>query len=372
MPRNVLITGGAGFLGSHLAEELLQHGHGVRVLDALTAQVHGEDTARPVDLDPEVELQVGDVRDPRAVQRALDGIDAIVHFASSVGVGQSMYECAAYTDVNCRGTAVLLEAAMRRGLDKLLVASSMSVYGEGLYTDEDGLPYHRVSRSPLALARGRFEPTTDDGTVLAPAPTPETKYPEPASVYALTKYYQERFCLMLGGAYGIPTVALRFFNAYGPRQSLSNPYTGVLAIFASRYLNGRPPVLYEDGRQRRDFVHVRDMARACRMALTDDGADGEVLNIGSGEPRTVLEAAESMARVLGLQRLQPTILGKCRTGDVRHCYADISKARDLLGWEPRVGFEAGLAELAGWLEGQLAGDHTDLASAELERRGLAI
>jgi dTDP-L-rhamnose 4-epimerase len=352
----VLITGGAGFLGSHAADELLAAGHEVRALDSLVEQVHGG--SRPEYLSREVELVEGDVRDADAVARSLEGCQAVIHFAARVGVGQSMYEVAEYTSVNDFGTAVLLEALASRPVERLVVASSMSVYGEGLY--EGGA---EVSRTREQLERGEWEPGP------APLPTPETKPVALASIYALTKYQQERACLIAGEAYGIPAVPLRFFNVYGPRQALSNPYTGVLAIFASRLLNGKPPLIYEDGLQRRDFVSVQDVARAVRLALETGGADGQVVNVASGASVTVHELAGKLAVVLGVE-IEPETTGDYRVGDIRHCFADISLARELLGYEPQVALEDGMTELAGWLSGQTAVDRVDAAQDELARRGL--
>jgi dTDP-L-rhamnose 4-epimerase len=371
--RRVLITGGAGFIGSHLADLLLAGGDRVRVLDSLSPQVHGEGGERPAYLAPEVELVRGDVRDPLAVRRALaEGgpVDAVVHLAAAVGVGQSMYRIADYTAVNELGTAVLLEALAANPAGRLVVASSMSVYGEGLARAPDGTLVEPGERSADALGRHRWEPEGPGGEPLEPVPTPETKRPALASVYALGKYAQERMCLIWGRAYGVPVTALRFFNVYGTRQALSNPYTGVLAIFASRLLNGNPPMIFEDGRQRRDFVHVRDVARACLAALERDGAAGEAVNVGSGVPRTVEEVARGIAQVLGRPGLRPQVTGRYRIGDIRHCYADTARARDLLGFEAREDFQAGLAEMSGWLAGQVAVDRVDQATDELLRRGL--
>ncbi len=364
-----LITGGAGFIGSHLADELLAHGYEVRALDSLVDQVHGG-AARPDYLDPEVELVAGDVRDAETVRRALRGVSGGVHLAARVGVGQSMYELAGYADANTTGTAVLLEAILDQPVRKLVVASSMSVYGEGSYETVDGVRV-TAERGADEIARGAWDPVDELGRPLRPLPTPETKQPTLASVYALTKFDQERLCLIFGEAYGIPTVALRFFNTYGPRQALSNPYTGVLAIFASRLLNGKPPLVFEDGLQRRDFVAVSDVARACRLALENDGADGRAVNVGTGRGVSVLEIADELAQVLGMD-VETQVTGKFRAGDIRHCFADITLARELLGFEPRVGLEDGLAELAGWLEGQVADDRVDEASAELAARGLTV
>jgi dTDP-L-rhamnose 4-epimerase len=372
MGRLILITGGAGFIGSHLADALLRRGHQVRALDNLSPQVHGAEPRRPGYLSEDVELVVGDVRDTAAVRRALDGVAAVYHLAAMVGVGQSMYEIARYTDVNNVGTAVLLEALIEHPVERLVVASSMSLYGEGLYRAPDGSLRAAVERDLAQLRAADWEVHDADGTTLTPVPTPETKPPSLASVYALSKFDQERMTLMTGRAYGIPAVALRFFNVYGPRQALSNPYTGVLAIFASRLLNGNPPKIFEDGLQRRDFVSVYDIAEACCLALEQPDAVGGVFNIGGGQSYSVREIAERIAAVLGREYLEPEITGKYRVGDIRHCFADISLARRALGYEPRVKLDHGLTELAGWLEGQVAEDRVAEASAELAARGLTV
>jgi len=363
LAESVLITGGAGFIGSHLADELLGAGYHVRALDNLVEQVHGS-AERPDYLNADVELLTGDVRDPAVVRSAIDGVDAVVHLAARVGVGQSMYEPAEYAAVNSVGTAVLLEALLERPVRKLVVASSMSVYGEGAYE-----PAAAVERSPEQLERGEWEPRGPGGEELRPVPTPETKRPSLASVYALTKYDQERMGLLYGAAYDVPAVALRFFNVYGPRQALSNPYTGVLAIFAARLLNDRPPVVYEDGGQRRDFVHVTDVARACRLALERDGADGRAVNVGSGRSASVLEIAHELSRGLG-KEIEPDLPGAYRAGDIRNCFADVALARELLGFDAEVVLEAGLAELTEWLANQQTPDRFDQAAAELAEKGL--
>jgi len=363
VPEHILVTGGAGFIGSHLADELLRSGHRVRLFDSLVEQVHG-DSQRPEYLAADAELIAGDVRNAEVVRGALEGIDSVLHLAARVGVGQSMYRIRDYTQTNALGTAVLLEAATRAELRRLVVASSMSIYGEGAYE-----PAPAQERTREQLERGDWEPRGPNGEQLEPVPTPETKEPSLASIYALTKYDQERMCLLYGTAYDVPAVALRFFNVYGPRQALSNPYTGALAIFASRLLNDRAPVVYEDGDQRRDFVNVADVARACRLALEQGGADGQPVNVGSGRSTSVLEIAEALAALLG-KEIEPDVPGKFRAGDIRHCFADVTRAREALGFEAEVPFEQGLAELAEWLEGQPADDRFDEAAAELDRRGL--
>ena len=371
LPQRVLITGGAGFIGSHLARELLNHGIEVRALDNLTPQVHGDDPDRPGYLEPEVELVVGDVRDPDAVAHALAGCDAVVHLAARVGVGQSMYEIAPYTTANTAGTAVLLQSLIDHPVKKLVVASSMSVYGEGLYRRADGSLVETVSRSRAQLEARRWEPEVD-GNPVEPVPTPESKRPNLSSIYALGKYDQEQMCLLYGAAYDIPTVALRLFNVYGRDQALSNPYTGVLAIFAGRLLNEKAPLIFEDGAQRRDFVSVSDVASAFRLALTRPGADGQVLNIGSGRNVTVAEIATELAATLDRPDIEPVLGGEYRVGDIRHCFGDISLARELIGYSPQIELQDGIVDLVAWLEGQVAEDRVEAAAAELRSRGLTL
>lgn len=371
MSKEILITGGAGFIGSHLADELIAHGYRVRILDAMLPQVHG-DAERPPYLNPSVNLMRGDITDARVVTAACRGVDAVYHFAARVGVGQSMYEIDQYTSTNDRGTAVLLETLINQPVERLVVASSMSVYGEGMYQRQDGTLIEGKDRSLWQLAVGKWEVLGPNGDVLQPVPTPEIKTPSLASVYALGKYVQEQMCHIVGRAYNMPTVALRFFNVYGTRQALSNPYTGVLAIFASRLLNDRPPLIYEDGLQKRDFVNVRDVVQACRLAIETPGVAGETFNIGSGNAYTVRELGERMAAVLGKQDITPQITGKYRAGDIRHCFADITKAQQMLDYQPGVSLEEGLGELVAWLSGQSAVDQVELANYQLAQRGLTV
>lgn len=372
--RRVLVTGGAGFVGSHLVDALLARGDRVRILDNLDPQVHGPDRRKPAWVSDDAEMIVGDMRDADAVRQSLRDIDVVYHLAAAVGVGQSMYQIADYTAVNTLGTGHLLQALVddRGSVEKLVVASSMSIYGEGRYTRPGGGEPAAVLRLPDQLRMDRWDPQDVDGTELVPVPTDEGKPLDPTSIYALTKADQEKMVLMVGAAYGIPSVALRFFNIYGPRQALSNPYTGVAAIFSSRLLNGQPPLIFEDGEQRRDFVSVHDIVQALLLAAQEEAAVGKAFNVGSGRAVTVREVAQTLAGVLGTD-VEAQVTGKFRVGDIRHCFADISRAREVLGYEPRVTFEAGMQELVAWLQQQeRPEDHVETHAAELAARGLTL
>ena len=364
----VLVTGGAGFIGRHVVRALVESGRKARVLDALIPQVHG-DGARPADLHPEAELIRADIRDESAVRAAVAGAGAVIHLAAEVGVGQSMYAVDRYVAVNDHGTAVLMQALIDRPVRRVVVASSMSIYGEGLYHDVEGAPLESVERTPPAPGAG-WDPVDRRGRPLVPVPTPEWKRPNLASVYALTKYVQERLTLTLAPAYGMEGVALRLFNVYGPGQALSNPYTGVLAIFASRIANGARPLVFEDGRQRRDFVHVADVARAFLLALDHPAAAGGVFNIASGRDRSIADIGREIAAAMGRTDIEPEIQHKTRVGDIRHCFADTGLARERLGFEAERDFREGLVELAEWVARQEAEDRVVEARRELEARGL--
>lgn len=365
----ILVTGGAGFIGRRVCQELLGRGYHVRVLDSLIEQVHG-DAGRPADLDPEVELIEADIRNGDAVARAVRGVDGIIHLAAEVGVGQSMYEVERYTSVNDVGTAILFERLIDQPVRRVVTASSMSIYGEGLYRDPDGQFVEDADRGALRDGQKNWEPTDRAGRPLTPVATPEWKKPNLASIYALNKYVQERTTHIMTAPYGMEGVCLRLFNVYGPGQALSNPYTGVLAIFASRLLNGQHPMIFEDGAQRRDFVHVSDVARAFADALEQPQAAGGTFNIGSGLHRSVTEVANALAGAMGRDDLTPDIVGKARTGDIRHCFCDTRLAAERLGFEARQDFGEGLAELAEWVARQTAQDRVAEARAELEARGL--
>lgn len=365
-----LVTGGAGFVGGHLVRELVARGDDVVVLDSLEEQVHGGVTP---ELPAGVELIVGDVGDPAAADRALKGVDRVVHLAAAVGVGQSMYEIARYTERNTMQTATFLErlVAQRPLPTRLVVASSMSIYGEGEYEcPEHGrtAPPPRPEEQLLARQWELHCPTC--GSVLEPVGTRETKPLIPTSIYAITKRDHEELCLVTGAAYGIPAVALRFFNVYGPEQALSNPYTGVAAIFASRLLNGAPPVIFEDGEQSRDFTHVSDIVQGIMLALESEAATGHAINLGTGRPSTVLQIAQALAAGLDVE-VEPIRNGQYRAGDIRHCVADPQRARELLGFEAQTTLEDGMRGLLQWLVDQEAVDRVDDATHELASRGLA-
>jgi len=368
---NILVTGGAGFIGSHLVDALVDAGHRVRILDSLVEQVHGP--TAPPHLNAQAEFIRGDVCDAEAVRAALDGIDVVSHHAAEVGVGQSMYEIVRYVKANDLGTAVLLEEMIKRPLQfkKLIVASSMSIYGEGAYACEKcgtRVFPHLRSDDQLAAHDWEFKCETCSG-VLKAIGTPEEKPLFPTSVYAVSKQDQEQYCLAVGRAYKIPTVAFRYFNVYGTRQALSNPYTGVCAIFSSRLLNDQAPTIFEDGEQSRDFVHVSDIVQANMLALETNKGDYQAMNIGTGRATSVKQIAELLARGLG-KDIQPVIVGKYREGDIRHCVADVAKAKNLLGYQAKVSLEDGLAELLDWLGHQDAEDRVATATAELSQKGL--
>lgn len=372
MPKNVLVTGGAGFIGSHLVDALVEKGHNVRILDNLDPQVHGQDRLLPDYLNAEAEFICGDVRDRDVLEQALERVEVVFHHAAAVGIGQSMYQIRRYIDVNTLGTATLLDvlANGRHRTEKLLIASSMSVYGEGKYSCEEcGVVFPILRSSAQLSAREWAMKCPSCGCTVRSLPTDEGKPLKPTSTYAVSKRDQEELCLCIGRAYGIPTVALRYFNVYGPRQSLSNPYTGVVAIFASRVLNGMPPIIYEDGQQSRDFVHVSDIVQANLLAMESEKANYQVFNVGTGRPVTIVHIAEMLCEMLN-SCVSPQITGQYRAGDIRHCYADVSKIEDVAGSAPKVQFADGIMGLLDWFREQQPTDHFRMAEEELETRGL--
>lgn len=371
----ILVTGGAGFIGSHIVDELVKQGHEVTIFDNLTPQVHRNGDV-PSYLNKDARFVLGDVGDRNKLKELILEHEAIYHEASVVGVGQSMYQIQNYVRDNTYATSVLLDvlANENHDLKKLVVASSMSIYGEGKYECEDcGTVYPKL-RAKEQLKRRDWEVKCPRcGKNVEAVPTDEDKPLNSNSIYAITKKDQEEMCLVVGRAYGIPTVALRYFNVYGPRQALSNPYTGVCAIFSCRIRNGNPPVIFEDGLQSRDFVSVHDVVQANMLALEKSKADYEVFNVGSGKPTSVREIASVLVNLYG-KKLSPVIANKFREGDIRHCYADISKIKKI-GYKPKVKFEEGMKELVEWVNAQPACEATDLfenAHRELESRKLTL
>lgn len=368
--KRVLITGGAGFVGSHIADALLRRGDEVRIFDNLTPQVHHD--GWPGYLAEDVELMHGDMRNLDQVKRAVAGVDVIFHLAAAVGVGQSMYEISHYMESNTQGTANLLQALLATNVkvEKLIVASSMSIYGEGKYLCSECGEVAPPPRSTEQLKAKQWEmicPVCE--RVLKPIATDEFKPLQCTSIYALSKKDQEEMMLLFGRTYGLPVVALRYFNIYGTRQALSNPYTGVAAIFASRLLNQRAPLVFEDARQMRDFVSVHDVVQANLLAMNRSEGDGMAMNIGSGAPITIGEVAQQLTQCLG-GSIPVEITGKYRAGDIRHCFADISMARRVLGYVPRHRFADGIGELVEWLRSQTAVDRAAQMVHELTAYGL--
>ncbi len=368
--KTCLVTGGAGFIGSFLVDELIRRGNTVRIYDNLEPQVHpGGKT--PEYLNPGAEFIQADIRDYESLKKAVQGIDVIFHQAAMVGVGQSQYQVKRYVDVNIGGTANVLDilANERTKVSKIIVAASMSSYGEGQYECEECGVVTPALRSEEQMAGQKWElfcPVCRKN--VKPMPTSEEKKLECHSIYAVTKKNQEEMVLNIGATYGIPAVALRYFNVYGPRQSLSNPYTGVAAIFLSRIKHGQTPVVFEDGLQTRDFISVHDIVQANILAMEDEPLSG-YFNIGTGQPRTIRGISETLAALYG-QDVSPEITGKFRKGDIRHCVADISKAKMLLEYSPHVTFEQGMQELIAWSITAESADKFDEARRELEKRGL--
>ena len=370
----VLVTGGAGFIGSHVVDRLVGAGHAVTILDNLDPQVHGAhgDHVSPPYLSKQAELIIGDIRDAPLVGRLVADTDAVIHLAAAVGLAQSMYEPERFVDVNCRGTAILLQAVVKNpNCRKVVVASSMSLYGEGRCRCPQCGEFDPALRSAEQLAKREFEVVCPRCRSIAPPMgTPESARLQPTTVYAVTKRDQEELCLTFGVAYRLPVVALRLFNVYGPRQSLSNPYTGVGAIFSSRLLNKQPPIVFEDGLQTRDFTHVSDVADAFVRATFESGADGQVLNVGAGRAIPLVELGELLAREIGVD-WNPEITHNFREGDIRHCSADVTLLQRYLGLKPKVAFADGVKDLVLWVKNSdRASDFVPRAMTELKERGL--
>ncbi len=367
----ILVTGGAGFVGSHLVDRLVQKGHKVRVFDSLEEQVH--QGKKPDYLNPGAEYIIADVRNRDIFRKALIDCDIVFHQAAVVGVSQSMYKISHYIDSNTLGTANLLDILVneKNKVKKLIVASSMSIYGEGLYNCNKCGDFIPDLRTEEQLAKGDWQMHCSKCNEIArPIPTREEKPLLPTSIYSFSKLHQEELSLLIGKTYRIPTVALRYFNIYGPRQALSNPYTGVCAIFSARIKNDNRPIIYEDGLQSRDFIHVNDIVDANILAMTNSKTDYRALNVGSGRPTTILDIAETLAR-LHNKDIKPDIVNKYRRGDIRYCFADAS-AIGALGFTTKVSFEQGMCDLVEWSKTVSAEDRIEIAAKELREKGLTL
>jgi dTDP-L-rhamnose 4-epimerase len=371
--KNVLVTGGAGFIGSHTVDALIERGYSVRVYDNLTPQVHGENAQKPVYLHPDAEFVRGDVRHRADLKKALQGIDIVIHDAAEVGVGQSMYAIDQYVSTNVQGTAILWDILVndKHKVEKVLVASSMSIYGEGNYQCQK---HGKIAPSPRPdeqLQKYQWDMLCPEcKTPVTPVPTNEDKPLECTSVYAQSKKDQEVYSIMIGKAYKLPTVACRYFNCYGPRQSLNNPYTGAAAIFCSAIKNNASPLIYEDGRQRRDFIHVKDLVRGKLMLLEDARADYGVFNIGTGKPSSILDLANTLID-LSKKNVKANVINKFRSGDIRDCYADTSKIT-ALGFAPKLSLSEGLQDLVQWGDRQSSVFNVEMAHQVLVEKGLVV
>jgi dTDP-L-rhamnose 4-epimerase len=374
MSKRILVTGGAGFIGSFLANRLLSKGYHVTVLDNLEPQVHGKDGSVPDYLSKDVEFVKGDIRDYDLLKKVIMRSDIIFHFAAMVGVGQSMYDIQKYVDVNCSGTATLLDIVVneKANIDKIIIASSMSCYGEGAYKCSQCGNVYPFLRSNEQLASREWEMKCPRcSSDVKPIPTDESKPLFPTSVYATTKRDQEELFLTVGRAHDIPSVALRFFNVYGPNQSLSNPYTGVIAIFSSRLINRHPPLVFEDGLQSRDFIHVSDIVEGSILAMEKDEANYNVFNVGTGIRTNLAEMLKILKKELDPKdEIEPQIVNKFREGDIRHCYADISKIKNKLGFQPKIKVEEGLKTYIDWVKIQISDDKVEQAYSELDDKKL--
>ena len=373
--RDILVTGGAGYIGSHLVDALVARDYRVTVLDNLEPQVHRSGTW-PSYANPKAKYVQGDVRDRSVFEPLVLGAQAVVHFGAAVSVGQSMYQIDRYVDVNTRGTALLLDILVntKHKVEKVLVASSIGVYGEGAYECATHGAVAPTIRSEQQLAARDWEQHCPHcGKHVKSIPTPEDKALYRDNIYSMTKYHQEEMVLLIGKTYGIPSVAPRFFNVYGPRQSLSNPYAGVAAIWLSRLLNGKQPIVFEDGGQLRDFVSIHDVVDCLVLMLEKPGADYLPVNVGSGETITILEIARLLARLLG-SSIEPQITQSGRKFDIRHNTADITRARQTLDFTPKVSLDEGFSELIEWAKTtpDVAVDFFDKALQELQEKGLLV
>ncbi len=373
MIKNVLVTGGAGFIGSFIVDALVEKGHKVRILDNLEPQVHGKEQKKPDYLNSEAEFILADIRDRDTLAKSLKDVEVVFHEAAAVGVGQSMYQVKKYVEVNTLGMANLLDIIANgecRRLEKMIIPSSMSIYGEGAYGCESCGTVYPPERTLQMLQNKKWNPDCPlcDAPIIH-KPVTENKPLVPTSVYAITKRDHEELALSVGKAYGISTFALRYFNVYGPRQALTNPYTGVAAIFCGNLLRGKPPYIFEDGGQLRDFVHISDIVRANLLCMEESEISYGCYNVGSGNNISIYELAMLLTRKM-CSDIEPVITNKYRVGDIRHCYADISGLKRVLNWEPEIKLNEGMRDLIEWVAEQTPIDEIGDAMKELNEKGL--
>lgn len=350
---HILITGGAGFIGSNLSRKLIQKGHTVTILDTVSEQIHKNGLNSPLvkQLPPEVRLIVGDVCKREDWLKVLPDTDIIVHLAAETGTGQSMYAIEHYSGVNIGGTSLLLDLLTNtpHRVKKVIVASSRAVYGEGAYRNKKGETVYPDSRKESDLLAGKFEPLCPStGEPLQMIHTDENARIHPGSVYGITKQVQEQLVLTVCKALGIDAIAYRYQNVYGPGQSLTNPYTGILSIFSNLMLNGQQINIFEDGKESRDFVFIDDVVQATILGIEYSGPINEAFNVGTGKPTTVTEVAETLQRLYGTD-VAITVSGNFRIGDIRHNTADIRKAQGILGYSPTTDFTSGVSAFAEWV-----------------------
>jgi dTDP-L-rhamnose 4-epimerase len=354
----ILITGGAGFIGTHLTRRLLANRHAIRILDSFTPQIHGDEHSLPADFAGHVDLVIGDVRDEDVFERAVAGCNVVVHLAAETGTGQSMYEILRYEEVNIRGTAILMDIVTNRRpreLRKIVVASSRAIYGEGKYRCEEHGPVYPGKRHATDMKNKRYEPLCPlCQNECIPLATDEDTPPRPSSFYGLTKYVQEQMALMQASALNLSAYALRYQNVYGPGQSLKNPYTGILAIFFNRARAGQSINIFEDGRESRDFVYVEDVVDATARCIDAEGVANEVLNVGTGTPVSVSAVAQEIVSLLG-SNSRVDVTGAFRIGDIRHNFADLTRIKDRLSFTPRWDFRRGLRAFLDWALRQESG-----------------
>lgn len=373
MAEKILITGGAGFIGSNLSLQLIEKGYKVVVLDNLSPQIHGNNNDSPLynSIKDIVEFIEADVRDRDAVSKAFSGVDVVVHLAAETGTGQSMYAVQKYIDVNCTGTGVLLDVLLneKNTVKKVVLASSRAVYGEGRYWGKNGVVYPTL-RSEKQMQQKKFEPLGDDGEELQLQATDETSKINPLSIYGITKYNQEQYIQLACASINIPSVIFRYQNVYGPGQSLKNPYTGILSIFSTQIKNGNSINVFEDGKESRDFVFIDDVVNATILGIEKPEANNQIFNVGSGVAISVIQVAETLKR-LYLSSVEIKTSGNYRIGDIRHNYADLEKIKKQLGFAPQTDFETGISLFVAWVnQQQIEKDNYEKSMIELAEKGL--